>query len=182
MTETPDPSLALHLKALRQDRGWSLDTLARRSKTSRATLSRIENAGVSPTVEVLGRLCAAFGLAPSRVLMATEDGFRPLIPFDDQLEWSDPETGLTRRAVSPQASALAGQIQECHLPPDTAISEPASGGREYHLVMLDGALRITSGDTVHDLTAGDCLRLITAGATGLRTGPGRGARYLLILV
>ena len=35
---------------------------------SRASLSRLENAEVSPTASVLGRLCAAYGLTMSRLM------------------------------------------------------------------------------------------------------------------
>ena len=51
-----DLRIAGRLKALRAERGWSLDALARRSNVSRATLSRLENAEVSATANVLGRL------------------------------------------------------------------------------------------------------------------------------
>ena len=51
-TPTQDPDLdqrlAGRLKALRLARGWSLDELAGRAGVSRATLSRLENAEVSP--------------------------------------------------------------------------------------------------------------------------------------
>src|SRR6266567_6009861 len=54
--------IAQRLKSLRAERGWSLDELVRRSNVSRATLSRLENAEVSPTTSMLGKLCAAYGL------------------------------------------------------------------------------------------------------------------------
>ena len=43
-----DMRIASRLKGLRQERGWSLDELAGRAGVSRATLSRLENAEVSP--------------------------------------------------------------------------------------------------------------------------------------
>ena len=56
-----DKQIAQRLKSLRAERDWSLDELAKRSGVSRATLSRLENAEVSPTASVLGKLCAALG-------------------------------------------------------------------------------------------------------------------------
>lgn len=53
-----DARLARRLAELRTSRGWSLDALAARSGVSRATLSRLENAEVSPTAALLGKLCA----------------------------------------------------------------------------------------------------------------------------
>ena len=47
-----DRRIAQRLKALRLARGWSLDELAGMAGVSRATLSRLENAEVSPTASV----------------------------------------------------------------------------------------------------------------------------------
>jgi len=107
--------LAGRLSALRRDQGWSLDHLAAQSGVSRATLSRLENASVSPTAEVLGKLCATYGLPMSRLLLMVEDGFAAHVPFAEQQEWQDPDTGFTRRSVSPPANQLRAEVLECHL-------------------------------------------------------------------
>ncbi|MFV0512222.1 MAG: helix-turn-helix domain-containing protein [Jhaorihella sp.] len=176
--------LAGRLRAFRHNHGWSLDDLAAKSGVSRATLSRLENAGVSPTAEVLERLCAAFGLPVSRLLAMSEDSFAAHVPLAEQGEWHDPETGLTRRSVSPPAAGLGAQLHEFHLPPDTRLTfrEPSLSGHEHHLVLLDGALRATLDNSTSDLTAGDCLRYVGPGPSLLETGPHRGARYLLVAV
>lgn len=182
--QTLTPRLAEHLKDLRHSHSWSLDQLAEQSGVSRATLSRIEKAEVSPTAEVLGRLCAAYALPMSRLLMLVEDGFSAHIPYADQPEWSDPATGFTRRAVSPPNHALKAEVLECHLPVDTRIpyDAPPRPGLEHHLILLDGALTLTVDDTTHQLSAGDCLRYRLFGASVFETSPTRGARYLLVMV
>lgn len=175
--------LAGKLRDLRRDHGWSLDQLAGKSGVSRAALSRLEQGAVSPTAEVLGKLCAAYGLQLSQLMMTVEDGFAAHVPFADQAEWRDPGTGYSRRAVSPPSPRLGAEIVECHLPPDSSLHDPApQPGTEHHLVMLDGALRVTLDDAAHDLTGGDCLRYHLSGTARVETGPGRGARYLLILL
>ncbi|SLN63939.1 helix-turn-helix domain-containing protein [Ruegeria meonggei] len=176
--------LANRLSELRQGRGWSLDQLAEHSSISRATLSRMEKGDVSPTAETLGRLCAAYGLPMSRLLMMVEDSFDPRVPFERQPEWSDPETGFTRRSVSPPATGLSGEVMEGHLPPGTVISyeTPPKPGQEHHLILLDGALTLTVDDVAHDLSGGDCLRYHLSGPTRFETPPTRGARYLLVLI
>src|SRR5579884_2994845 len=117
-----DQMIARRLKELRAERGWSLDELARRSNVSRATLSRLENAEVSPTASVLGRLCAAYGLTMSRLLYLVEDDFAPLIRRSAQAVWIDQASGYQRRSVSPPARALAGEVLECKLAAGTRIS------------------------------------------------------------
>lgn len=184
MTNTLTPRLAERLKDLRQSRHWSLDQLAANSGVSRATLSRMEKAKVSPTAEALGKLCAAYGVPMSRLLMMVEDGFAALIPFADQSEWNDPATGFSRRSVSPPTHALSGEVLECHLPMDSRISydAPPKPGLEHHLIMLDGALTLTLDDATHQLTAGDCLRYRLFGASTFATPTKRGARYMLVMV
>ncbi len=184
MLEALSTRLAARLYELRHRHGWSLDQLADRSKISRATLSRMEKGEVSPTAENLGRLCAAYGLPMSRLLMMVEDGFDPKVPFERQLEWTDPETGFTRRSVSPPANGLTGEVLECHLPRDTVITyeTPPKPGQEHHLILLDGGLTLTVDGTPHALSGGDCLRYHLSGPTRFETGANRGARYLLVLI
>ncbi|WP_037317638.1 helix-turn-helix domain-containing protein [Ruegeria halocynthiae] len=176
--------LATRLSDLRRDRAWSLEQLAEHSNISRATLSRMEKGDVSPTAETLGRLCAAYGLPMSRLLMMVEDSFAPRVPFERQPEWRDPETGFMRRSVSPPATGLSGEVLEGHLPPGTAITydTPPKPGQEHHLIMLDGALTLTVDGVTHDLRGGDCLRYHLSGPTRFETTPARGARYLLVLI
>ena len=176
--------LANRLSELRRSRGWSLDQLTEHSGISRATLSRMEKGDVSPTAESLGRLCAAYGLPMSRLLMMVEDSFDPKVPFERQIEWRDPETGFTRRSVSPPAAGLSGEVLEYHLPPETTISydAPPKPGQEHHLIVLDGVLTLTVDGTSHMLSGGDCLRYHLSGPTRFETNAGRGARYILVLI
>ncbi|UWR02358.1 helix-turn-helix domain-containing protein [Ruegeria conchae] len=176
--------LAKRLSELRQGRGWSLEQLADQSGISRATLSRMENGDVSPTAETLGRLCAAYSLPMSRLLMMVEDSFDPKVPFEKQPEWHDAESGFTRRSVSPPATGLSGEVMEGHLPRETVINyeTPPKPGQEHHLIVLDGELALTVDGVRHALSGGDCLRYHLSGPTQFETGAKRGARYLLVLI
>jgi transcriptional regulator with XRE-family HTH domain len=151
---------------------------------SRASLSRIENGEVSPTATVLGRICGAFGLTLSRLMVLVEEGFAPLLPLDGQVLWTDPETGFRRRAVSPPAPGLSGEVLECTLKPGTRIAydRPPRPGLEHHLVLLDGALTLTVDGIRHRLSPGDCLRYRLSGASLFQTPPNNGARYFLFMV
>jgi len=179
-----DHRIAERLRGLRGARGWSLDELARRSGVSRATLSRLENAEVSATATVLGKLCAAYGLTVSRLMLMAEDAFAPLVRRGGQPLWQDPETGFARRSVSPPAGGLAGEVIEGRLPPGVSIAyeRPPRPGLEHHLVMMDGALDLTIEGRRHDLEAGDCLRYQLFGASLFETRAGTGARYLLFIL
>lgn len=179
-----DEQIAARLRSLRAERNWSLDELARRSGVSRATLSRLENAEVSPTASVLGRLCAAYGLAMSRLMRMIEDEFAPVVRRSEQWVWVDPQSGFERRSVSPPNAALAGEVIEGSLPPATLIAYPEASkpGLEHHLVLIEGHLRFTISGRSHELGPGDCLRYQLHGATEFATSDDRGAKYLLFMV
>lgn len=176
--------IANQLFLLRSKQGLSLEDVAQKSGISRATLSRIENADVSPTAETLSALSTTFGMPLSRLIAATEDSFPALIPFDDQQETTDPGTSLTRRGVSPVSPDLLASVEEAHLPPGNHVkmannSKPA---QEIHLIVLDGALTVSLDDEEHNLTSGDCLRYKAHRTAIIQTPPSRGARFLKIRV
>ena len=182
--DSTDLRIAQRLRALRAERNWSLDELAKRSGVSRATLSRPENADVSPTAHVLGKLCTAYGLPMSRLMRMVEDHFIALVPRAQQVVWQDPGAGFRRRSLSPPSHTLAGEALECELAPSTRIEYEASPrpGLEHHLVLLEGRLSVSVDGCQHSLLPGDCLRYQLFGASAFATGPDAAARYLLFIL
>jgi len=182
--ESLDLQIALRLKALRSERAWSLDEVAKRSGVSRATLSRLENAEVSPTASVLGRLCGAYGIPMSRLMQMVEEHFSPFLSRDDQPVWVDAATGYERRSVSPPSESLSGEVVECRLAPGAEIAYELAprAGLEHHLVMLGGALDMTIEGRAHALKPGDCLRYKISGPSHFSAGAPDGAHYILFIV
>ena len=179
-----DRRIAQRLKGLRAERDWSLDELAKRSNVSRATLSRLENAEVSPTASVLGKLCAAYGMTLSRLMHMVEGEYAPLLRRSAQPVWTDPATGFRRRSISPPAQTLAGEAIECEIDPGVRIAydAPPRPGLEHHLFMLEGELQVTIDGQAYDLKPGDCLRYQLFGPSAFVTPARRRARYIIFLV
>ncbi|MCF4098062.1 helix-turn-helix domain-containing protein [Maritalea mediterranea] len=176
--------LAERLKTLRQDADLTLDQLAQQSGVSRATLSRLEKGEVSPTAEVLGKLCAVYGLPMSRLMAMVEQEFVPLVRQEEQEFWHDAKTGFTRTKVSPPAAKLKGEVIRGRLEPGCQIiyDQPSLAGLEHHLVMLDGALLIRIDDQHFRLKTGDCLRYQLFASSEFIAPPDSGAEYLIMLV
>ena len=183
MNDTLNTRLAGHLRQLRQERQFSLETLAERSGVSRATLSRVENAEVSPTAEVLGRLAAAYAISMSRLLARVEEGFNPVVRHDEQPVWTDRQTGFRRRSVSPPATALTAELLECELAPGIVIDydAPPLPGLEHHLLLREGRLTVTVEEQPHQLQPGDCLRYRLFGSSRFEAGADQPAKYILVL-
>ena len=179
-----DRRIAQRLRALRTERSWSLDTLAARSGVSRATLSRLEKAEVSPTAHILGKLCATYRLTMSRLMRMVEEDYAPLVRRDAQPVWHDPKAGFRRCSVSPPAQALAAEALVCDLDPDTRVAydAPPRPGLEHHLLLLDGQLTVTIDGEAHTLDPGDCLRYQLFGASAFTTPTHSAARYVLFVV
>lgn len=176
--------LAGRLSALRAARGWTLDQLAAASGVSRAALSRLENAEVSPSADVLSRLAAAHEMTLSRLFSMIEDGFSAHVTRDEQALWRDGETGLTKRFVSPAASALAGEVVECKMTPNSEMVQdtPEVVGQENHLILLSGYLHVNLDGSDYDLGPGDALRYRENGEVRLITDRGQAAKFMMVSV
>lgn len=174
--------LARHLRGLRESHALTLSVLAESSGVSRASLSRIENAEVSPTAETLGRLATVYALPISQLLSPLEPEFQPVLRREDQATWRDPEHAFERRSVSPSNGRLSVEVIEGKLGKGQLITyaTPAIPGQEHHVLVLSGEMEITVEGTVHDLNEGDCLRYILFGETVFRTTRAS-CRYLIAL-
>lgn len=137
-----------------------MEDLSSRAGVSRAMISKIEREECSPTAMVLGRLSGAFGISMSALLAGAEDGNSRLLRFYEQPVWSDPETGYTRRSVSPPAGSPL-QLVEVSLPPGAKITFPARAYSFLHqqIWILAGRMLFSEGPFTHDLRKGDCLQL-----------------------
>ena len=176
--------LAQRLRAERDARAWSLAELAERSGVSRAMISRVERGEASPTASLLGRLSGAFGLTLSALLARAEaDGAGRLLRAADQPTWQDPATLYRRRALSP--AGAEPELVEVTLPPGVRVPFPAASYaflRGQCLWVLEGKLDFAEGETLHHLTAGDCLALgPPAECAFINPSPNTACRYLVAL-
>ncbi len=175
--------LAERVRIERESRGWSLSDLAEKSGVSRAMISKIERGEASPTAILLGRLSGAFGLTLSSLLARAEAPGEYLRRAADQPLWRDPETGFTRRAVSPAGEAGL-ELVAAELPPGACISYPASSYSfiRQQIWVQSGTLDFREGEAMSRLEAGDCLELGPPSDCSF-TNPGtEPVRYLVVVM
>ena len=101
ITEEVSDRIARRLRLERDSRSWSLADLAERSGVSKATISKIERAEVSPTAVVLVRLAAAFELTLAGLMLRAEGQGERLARASDQPIWRDPKPGICANGVQP---------------------------------------------------------------------------------
>lgn len=152
--------IANHLRSERETRNWALADLAKKSAVSKAMISKIERGESSPTMNVLARLCGAFGLTISAFLIRAEGQSGKLVRAANQPSWRDPDTGCIRTLVSPTAGGPI-EIVSIKLPAGAKVDYPASIYAVFHQVVIvtNGQLSLTEGETRHILETGDCLEL-----------------------
>jgi len=176
--------IAQQLARLRGERSWSLETLAEKTGISRATLSRLERAELSPTAAMLGKLCSVYGWTLSRLMAEAETRPPNLVSAAAQAEWKDPETGYRRRVISPPSPELRGELVEVRIPAGATVSYDAAPivGLEHHLWMLEGAITLDVEGSHFSLRPGDCLRYILTGPSRFENAGKREARYVIAMV
>ncbi|TDV24763.1 XRE family transcriptional regulator [Paraburkholderia caballeronis] len=181
--------LARRVRALRAERGLSLDALAERSGVSRSAISLIERGESSPTAAVLDRLATALGVALASLFDAAPDDAdpdaqpSPLSRAATQPVWTDPESGYTRRNLSASADSPL-QLVEVRFPAGQRVAYD-TGPRDVEIHqqvwVVEGAMELTVAGTTWRLETGDCLSM-RVDAPIVFSNPGRrAARYLVAL-
>jgi transcriptional regulator with XRE-family HTH domain len=156
----PEPLQQLvcdRVKAMRKEKGWTLEQLASLSGVSRSMLSQIERGGASPTLGVAFRIAQAFGMslgdlvdAPAAapkidVIRASDRGF--LFRDDSQCRI---------RTLSPLHLEKDVEFYELTLKAGGAlVSSPHYEGTREFLTIEEGTVRLTSGDETRELSKGD---------------------------
>jgi transcriptional regulator with XRE-family HTH domain len=150
--------LAQRIRLERDSRGWSLAELAERSGVSKATISKIERAEVSPTAVVLVRLASTFDLTLAGLMLRAESQGSRLSRADEQPVWRDPETGYVRKQVFSRPDHPV-ELVRVELPARQKVTLPASSYAHIRQLIWvqTGNLVITEGGERHELAAGDCL-------------------------
>lgn len=196
-----DRVLGERLRALRDERRWSLTELAEESGVSRAMINRVERGVSSPTATILGRLSGAFGLTISQLLdeRPAHDGSahdgpaheapEPGSPEDatgvqrgaTAAHWTDPETGYRRRPVS--SAEFPVDVTEVRLPAGASVTYPASAYAflRHCIWVVDGELGLVVGGEPTTLAVGDRIELGDPAEVTYRNDTEDECRYLVVV-
>jgi transcriptional regulator with XRE-family HTH domain len=150
--------IARRLRLERDGRNWSLADLAERSGVSKAMISKIERAEVSPTAVILVRLAAAFDLTLAGLMLRAEGQGERLIRANEQPVWRDPDSGYLRKQVFSRPDHPL-EIIRVELPAAQRVVLPASSYAHIRQVVWvqAGSLVLIEAGERHVLGVGDCL-------------------------
>ena len=152
--------LGQKIRALRVERGMTLDDVVSKTGLTRSWLSKVENFRVTPSLPALGEIAKALGV---RVASLLED-------LDKRPEFILVRAGDGLRISRDSESSNIAYESLAHERPDRAmdpfvLTVPAGGGREKNMAhegeeflrVLSGKVLFHYGEGVHELNAGDSL-------------------------
>ena len=154
-------------------------------------ISLIERGESSPTAVVLEKLATALNATLASLFEAPLASGNPVARHAEQPLWTDPHSGYVRRNVSPvgcdsttQAARSPIQIVEVLFPPKARVTyESATREPLVHqqLWVLEGAMDISVGETLHQLRAGDCLAHSLDRPMSFHNPTRKAARYVVVI-
>src|SRR3954468_16921499 len=149
--------LGTRVKHLRNERGWSLESLANASGVSRSMLSEIEREQANPTLAVTMRIAQAFGMALGDLLeMPSASSSVNVIRAEDRAFHYRSDKYCQIRTLSPLNLEKDVEFYEVTLQPDGALrSAPHFEGTREFLTIQKGTVRVESAGEAEELGPGD---------------------------
>lgn len=179
--------ISRRVRTLREERGFSLATLAELSGVGRSTISLIERGESSATATVLDKLASALGVVLASLFEQGGEGDSAPSPVSraaEQPVWTDPVSGYQRRHLSPAAPSPV-QLVEVVFPAGQRVAFDTStrdADVQQQVWMIEGEMDITVGDARWHLATGDCLAMRVDRPVSFHNAGTKDARYLVALV
>ena len=172
-------ALARRLRALRAQRGWSLQRAAQATGVSKAMLGQIERGESSPTVATLWRIAGGFGVGISEFLLDAQPATARVVrasrlrPARDAMLMAplfafDPRLGFELIEVT----LLAGYTRD---------SEPHAAGVVEHVIVTRGSLQLRVGGDWVELGEGDAVRFDGDREHGYRNASAQACSFLNLI-
>ncbi len=183
MNPRPDihDRLAASLKQARRAKGLSLDAVARLSGVSRSMVSQIERGESSPTVATLWNLTQALQVDFAGLLEGKSSPAIEVIRAEAAPTIAGRGRGVTIRILSPAEAAGEHEVYDLRFAAGGALVSEAHGpGCREHLTVLEGALRVVSGEDEDELRTGDTARYFADRPHRIEA-PAGAARAILIV-
>ena len=145
------------MRALRRERGWTLEILAERSGVSRAMISKLERGEKNPTLVVAAKVAEGLGVSLSRLVGIEKNREVVMVPRERRMTMRDPETGFERQLLSPSFGGRGVEFIRNVVPEGSTSGEfpPHRRGVEEYLVVERGRLRAVLGGEEYFLDEGD---------------------------
>jgi transcriptional regulator with XRE-family HTH domain len=143
------------LRALREQRGLTIASLARQVGISAAAISQIESGTVQPSVTTLRKLAAALGVPVFRFFLPADSAAASLVRRSERKTVGLARTGARYELLTP---SLQGQLEVMEItmdPGQASAPERINHAGEECLVIIKGRGVLELGDDAIDMRTGD---------------------------
>ncbi|OYU40160.1 MAG: XRE family transcriptional regulator [Pseudorhodobacter sp. PARRP1] len=173
--------LAASLREARKTRGLSLDAVAKLSGVSRSMVSQIERGESSPTVATLWNLTQALQVDFAGLLEGRPEAGIEVIRAGAAPVIGGRGVGVSIRILSPADAVGEHEVYDLRFVANGLLdSEPHSAGCREHLTVIEGQIRVRSGEDEQVLGPGDTARYMADRTHAIAADAGP-ARALLIV-
>ena len=148
-------------------------------------LSVVERGESSPTAVVLERIATGLGLPLARLFDDPATPAGPISRSEDRASWRDPQSGYTRRNISPAGFPSPIRVVEVVMPPGASVAYetgPREVGVHQQVWVKEGRLEVTVGSVTYLLGEDDCLAMELNEPTSFLNRSRRPARYIVVVV
>lgn len=158
--QTISQHIAITLKNLRQQRGWSLDKAAQETGVSKAMLGQIERQESSPTVATLWKIATGFHTSFSSFLEEPTADMQDLVYCSDQSPiLSHADEKIRINALFPFDEQLKFELFVIELLPGCEqLSTPHEYGVIEHIIVVSGTMEVLLNKVWHPLQKGEGFR------------------------
>ena len=157
--EVSSGRLGERLRAMRRERGLTLEVLAGRSGVSRAMISKLERGEKNPTLVVAAKVAEGLEVSLSQLVGVEERREVVVMPKEGRMVMRDPGTGLERQLLSPSLGGRGIEFLRNVVPGGSTSGEfpPHRRGVAEYVVVERGRLRAIIGGEDYLLDEGDAL-------------------------
>lgn len=162
--------IASTLKALRRERGWSLDKAAEETGVSKAMLGQIEREESSPTIATLWKIASGFQTSFSSFIEEVQDHFSEPVYRAGRAKKLHPEDKKIRvMPLFPFDKQLNFEIFVIELLPGCEhLSPPHKSGVIEHVIVVEGCMEVLINGAWQKLRKGEGVRFEASHAHGYR--------------
>jgi transcriptional regulator with XRE-family HTH domain len=148
-------AVAGKLKQLRRARKWTLDELSRLSSVSKGMLVEIEKGTANPSIAILCKLAAAFGLSVAEIVNVTHSPTAQLVAGEDiPTLWNGPQGGSARLLAGSRGPNMI-ELWRWQLFPGECFESPGHSRGTCELLHVEqGVLSLQVGESLLDVPPG----------------------------
>ncbi len=151
------PQIGGNMQRIRKEQGLTLDVLSEKSGVSKAMLSQIESDKVNPTVATVWKIAQGLKVEINELLAGGAQRRRFSVARHDEITTIETdEEGLHMKVLSPISMVEDLEMYLLTFEVGGSLrSAPHFPRTEEYLTVFTGSVRVTAGDNVSELSAGD---------------------------